>query len=285
MKSCFVNMGIDDTDSEKSVNYITIQIMRKLLLPVVFLSSLQISYGQTGGNETAPVLYNGAGALKMISGESNLLNASIATNGGLNISTNKRIEGTAFMHENWNNGYILFSNSGKVDSILVRYNILQKKLYFLDGEKQYYLNEYFKEFGYQYTENDITKKVVFRNGFPPIDKNDVKTNYQVLAGSDLILLKHITKEVQERTQLDGQTYIKVADEETYYVYNTVDQSIKKLRKGTAQIQSDFPQFKNQIETISEQDGLRGKSETDLVKLFEKLNSGREQNKPESKKPF
>jgi hypothetical protein len=73
---------------------------------------------------------------------------------------------------------------------------MTNELYFLDGEKEYYLNDFYSEFGYTEPDKDGSLKMIFKNGFPVVGKNSSKTNYQVLTTGNYNLLKSVTKDLQ-----------------------------------------------------------------------------------------
>ena len=152
------------------------------------------SYEQ--GDGTSPTIYNGVGSLSNISGQSINITPALDNSNGLKISTNKRVEGSPFFCNEWHWGHIRFPNGAVVDSIKIRFNAMTNELYFLDGEKEYYLNDFYSEFGYTEPDKDGSPKMIFKNGFPVVGKNSSKTNYQVLTTGNYNLLKSVTKDLQ-----------------------------------------------------------------------------------------
>ena len=253
--------------------------MKKIVLVIIALAVYQISYQQAGG-DTSPTIFNGAGSFSNLSGPLVDVNAVLLNSNGLKFATNKKVEGTPFFSSEWNWGYIQISKGVIIDSIQIRYNALNNELHFKDGEKEYYIDEGFIQFGYNYADKTGQLKKIFRNGFPVSGKNTSKTNYNVLAGSDILLLKSVTKDFHEMKSLDGQTFYRISDEEAYYVFNTLDSSITKIRKGVQQLEADLPKLKDQISNICTKENLKCKTEADLIRLFSSLSA-----KPDKLKAF
>ncbi len=254
--------------------------MKKIVIVVAALTIHTSSYQQIPARENSPTIFNGVGDFTNMSGQSLNINAALQNTNGLNFSTNKKVEGTPFFNDEWCWGFIRFPNGAILDSIQLRYNALNNELHFRDGEKEYYLNEGYSEFVYAEAGKAGHPKVKFRNGFPVIGKNTFKTNYNVLAGSDFLLLKSITKDFHEVKSIDGQTFYRISDKEVYYVYNTSDSSLTKIRKGVQQLEADFPKLKSQISSICAKENLKCKSEADLIRLVSNLSA-----MPDRKKAF
>lgn len=258
--------------------------MKNLLLVSVLLLIHTCSYQQGSGDGSSPTIYNGIGSLTNISGQNINFNAALDNTSGLKVSTNKRVEGSPFFCTEWHWGYIRFPNATVVDSVKMRFNAMTNELYFLDGEKVYYLNDFYSEFGYVETDKEGLPKVIFRTGFPVTGKNNAKTNYQVLAGTRYILLKSVTKELQENRSLDGQTYYRVAEETNYFIFDSTNKSIIPVRKGLQQLSSDLPDLKQQINDYCNNNKQKCKTEAGLIELFSGIKNSNETNK-EVKKPF
>ena len=243
--------------------------MKKIVLFIIAMAVYQISY-QQGGGDTSPTIFNGVGSFSNLSGPLVDVNAVLLNSNGLKFSTNKKVEGTPFISSEWNLGFIQISKGVKIDSIQIRYNALNNELHFRDGEKEYFIEEGYSQFGYAVANKNDQTRIFFRNGFPPNGKNTLKTNYHVLAGTDVLLLKSITKDFHEMRSLDGQTFYRISDEEAYYVYNAADNSLTKIRKGVQQLEADLPMLKDKISSICAKENLKCKTEADLIRLFSSL---------------
>lgn len=249
--------------------------MKRILLVAVWLFIHTYAYQQIPtGEGTSSVIFNGHGDFKNLSASVNMA-VALQNQNGVKIPGNKRVEGSPFFSQDWHWGYIRFDNGVIFDSIRLRYNSLNNELHFLDKETEYFLKDYYREFGYTETGKDGILKIVFRNSFPPLDKNNRKTNYQLLAGNGYLLLKLMKKELGEVAGLDGQSYYKFIESAFYYVYNSADSSLIKVRKGVELLQTDLPELKEQILTICAKEKLKCKSESDLIVLFSKI--GLQQN--------
>lgn len=235
--------------------------------------------------DDAPTRFNGIGTFQLVSGESNIVNAAMLNTHGLKFSTNKRIEGSVFLNPEWQTGFIRMKNGAVVDSLPMRFNTLSHELHILDGEQEYFINDHYREFGYPETVDGRQAMLLFRNGYPSVRNFTAKTFYQYLGGTDLQLLKIVTKQLQENRSLDGQTYYRIAEETVYYVYNSVSKTMTEVRKGMQQLQADFPLIKQQIAAHCGDNKQNCKTETGLIELFSAARLVDEGKNKESKKPF
>ena len=215
----------------------------------------------------APTRYNGIGTFQQVSNEVTIVNAAILNSQGLKFSTNKPIDGSAFLNPDWQLGYVRIKSNAIIDSIPMKWNAVKQEIMILDGEKEYFINDHFTEFGYTETINGKQRQLVFKTGFPPIKKNTSKSVYQLLAGKNLQLLKFTIKELQENRAIDGQTYYRIADEITYYVYDDINETITVLRKGIEEMKADLPGISAQIDEYCKNNKQKCKTEEGLIELF------------------
>ena len=277
--------GMVNSEKWSNLNRISLISMKNLLLIWFFMMVHTCSYQQGSSDGNSPTIYNGVGSLSNISGQNINIVAALDNTNGLKVATNKRVEGSVFFCNEWHWGYIRFPNGAVVDSVKMRFNALTSELYFLDGEKEYYLNDFYSEFGYADTDKEGSPKVIIRTGFPIVGKNNIKTNYQLLTGGYYILLKSVTKELQENRSLDGQTYYRIAEEANYFVFNSINKTITPVRKGMQQLESDFPDLKQQITNYCNNNKQKCKTEPGLIELFSGIKINETGINKEAKKPF
>jgi hypothetical protein len=240
------------------------------------------SYSQTApvrDPNTSASLFNGIGDFRNSSGQSISMVPSLQTASGLDVNTTKKVVGSAYINNDWCTGYIKLNNGAVIDSMKLKYNAYKEELYFIDRERVYVTRDSYSEFGFKQVINEQVQAFVFKNNFPAIGKNTAKTNYQFLTGSAYQLLKLTTKELTETTGLDGQSYFKIIDEVNYYVYRAADNSIRKIKKGISQLQTDLPELKDQIGDICSREKIKCKTEPELIILFSLL------KEPAPQKPF
>lgn len=228
--------------------------------------------------EASPTIYNGIGSLTNISGQNINFNAALDNTSGLKISTNRRVEGSPFLCNEWHWGYIRFPNGAVVDSIQLRFNAITNELCFLDKTKVYCLDKYYSEFGYVETDREESPKRIFRTGFPVTGANNEKTNYQILVAGTYILLKTVKKELQENRSLDGQSYYRVAEEIDHFVFNSSDKTMVILKKTLQQLSSELPVLKQSITDYCNNNKQKCKTEVGLIEFFSAMNK-------ETQKPF
>lgn len=243
--------------------------MKYLLLGGLFNVLYTVSSSQSV--ESSPTIYNGIGTLTNISGQNLNLYTVLDNNSGLKISTTKRVEGSAFLCNDWHWGYIQFPNGAIVDSIQLRFNIISGELCFLDGQKVYCLDDHYTEFGYTESEKEGTPKLIFKTGFPAIGKNNTKTNYQLLADGKYVLLKTSRRELQENRSLDGQTYYRIGEEINYFVYDSSSGSMIGLKKNLQQSSAGLVNLKNEITDYCNTDRQKCRTEAGMIEFFSGIN--------------
>ena len=132
------------------------------------------------------------------------------------------------------------------------------------------LQTMFKEFGFTIKSDENTRSFVFRSGFPVISENSDKTFYQVLAGRKYLLLKHSEKTLREAKEPNGMEFLRITTADTYFAFDSAANTIVKIKNSISSITEALPQQKAQIEAICKTEGLKCKSEKDMIALFAKL---------------
>lgn len=224
----------------------------------------------TLAQDNSATIFNGAGSFTRAYGLQPDVIDGMHRVSGLKFGTGKRVEGTAFMTEDFQKGYIVFFNDKKVTEVPLKYNDLNEELYFDDNGKELILQTAVKEFGFTINNEKDTRDFVFRTGYPAIDNNTDKSFYQVLAGQAVLLLKRTTKKVQEAKELNGMEFLRIKSSDNYYAYEAKTRRIVKIKNGLENIAEALPDLKQKIEAIAKAQGLKCKSEKEMILLFTQL---------------
>ena len=220
--------------------------------------------------DVAGTIFNGAGAFSRVMGVQPDMMDAIHRVSGLKFTTSKRLEGSPFFDEEYWPGYIIFFNDKVLRDIPLKYNDLNNELYFEDQGREMILQTVFKEFGFSVKQDELTKSYFFRSGFPAIATNTDKTFYQVLSENKYVLLKNSEKTVRESKEPNGMEFLRITTADTYFAYDSAAKNIVKIKNSIGSITGALPTEKEQIELICKQEGLKCKSEKELIALFSRL---------------
>jgi len=188
------------------------------------------------------------------------------------IKRNYKVEGSAFLHDAWNTGYVKLDNDRVAQNQQLRYNVYSNEIYFLKDSQALVLTTPVKEFGYSFTTPiGLQKMIFFRNGYKRIDKNTEATFYEVLVDKPLTLLKQHSKKLLEVTSATGVRSYRVEDTETYYVYDEKKKFLYKIKRDLSSVSDALPQRTEKINQVATEKNLKFKTDEELIVLFEALN--------------
>jgi hypothetical protein len=240
--------------------------MKRILLAAV---SLLLYMHATSQNAT-PTLVNGSGSFTRLMGLQPDAIDGIHRVGNSKFTNSKRVEGSAFFHDDYHPGYIVFPNDQVIRAIPLKFNNLNNELYYQDDSKELVLQTPFKEFGFTVKLDEASKAYTFRTGYPAVDDNDNKTIYQVLAGNRVVLLKETSKKVHEAKELNGIDFLRIRATDNYFAFDSTSNAMVKLGNSVKEITDVLPPRKEQVEKICSAQRLRCRSEKEMVLLFSQM---------------
>lgn len=177
------------------------------------------------------------------------------------------IEGTPFLDKEEQIGTVLFTNGKLTKDVHLKFDMLNNKIYFVrDGTIMEFIDTV-KDFYLQYKDNN-TVGVVYRNGFPQIDRNTAATYYELLADGKVSLLKHRYKVVTEYKEYSTASKKRYDERSQLYAALPGDRIIR-IRKDRKFLMDAMPEYADKIKTIT--DKLKLKSDESLIALFQELN--------------
>jgi hypothetical protein len=189
------------------------------------------------------------------------------------VGKDKNIEGSVFLHDHWNKGYIKLADDKVAGNLLLRYNVYADKIYFLNDSVELVLQNYACEFGYAYSsENGEIKQNCFKNGYPAIDNNTGATFYEILVNGTIRLLKKHSKRIKQKLTGTGVQAYRIDDAASWYAYSPKKNVIVKIRKDPHSLEGLFdPASIQHINEIINSKKIRLTTEKKLVEFFEILN--------------
>lgn len=142
------------------------------------------------------------------------------------------IKGTPFVLEDWCDTDLKLTNGSLYNHAKIKLNVEGNEINYLDSLNQnIVLNKgIIKELRFYQKMLTATNTLIFRNGYPFIDKQDTSHFYQVLADGKITFLKFIRKKISVlKNDLTGEVEKEFTEYIEYYVY--FNNEIKPLKKN------------------------------------------------------
>jgi hypothetical protein len=181
-------------------------------------------------------------------------------------------DGYPFYLNEWAAGNLILASKKKYAGVFVKLNLQTDKVHY----------QYQETMAERVAGDGIVREVElkdpsrldtvrFRCHFPPIDKHDLKTFYQVLADGKVILLKQIKKIFIEEKAFNSATITRRFDtQSSYYVFR--DEKMARLKRSKSGILDVLSDQKDLVEKFISNNKLTIKSDDDLAKVFTYYNS-------------
>ena len=185
---------------------------------------------------------------------------------------NEIIKGSIFYHDEMNKGYIMLDGDKVPREVSLRYNVYNHEINFIKDKKELVLDPVtpVHEFGYSTANEDASKNILFRSGYPVIGNNTSQTFYEVVAGKEIALLKYTVKKILEKKDDRGAAEKIIIDAESWYIYDESTKTIAEIKKNKNAVAQALPQYATRIKEITEAKGLRLKSDADWTLLLHEL---------------
>jgi len=128
------------------------------------------------------------------------------------------IEGNFFLTEEWMPGVVIFQNGKTARIEALRFSPFNNTLYFLRAGQTMEFVETVKEFEITLADLGKNKKLLFRSGYPAIDKQSTATFYHVMNDDSTQLLRWIQKTIEDYRTYNEPLKQKFIDREYFYSY-------------------------------------------------------------------
>lgn len=181
-------------------------------------------------------------------------------------------DGSPFFNPEWTSGNLLLSNRRRYVGVLVKINLQTDRVHY-----QYQETKAERVAGegivHEIEIKDPTQldTIRFRCQYPPVDKHDAKTFYQVLVDGKIQLLKQIKKIFIEEKAFNSATVTRRFDtDKSYYFFR--DEKIVRLKRTKQSVLETLADQKEAVEKFISNNRLSIKSDQDLVKIFSFYNS-------------
>ena len=178
-------------------------------------------------------------------------------------------EGSPFFSNEYLESTIQLMNGKSYHRIPVKINYLTGELLFKteDGQEMSVIKPFQRI--------EITRegqKYIFRSGFPPIDKQNEFTLYEMLDSGAAVLLKYTSVKFQDKQPYNGVNIVRTyTKKEVYYSYIPSNGLIVLPSESTELIRI-FGKDAVAMNDYLQMNKLKPKKEADLIKLFAHYNT-------------
>ena len=186
----------------------------------------------------------------------------------------KNVTGSPLLNPEWGSGTIFFKN-GKVTPMMeIQLNLQKNELYFRREGKAFIFSDSVSGFRIIYAVQDLIYNDIFRSGYPETGRNKTTHFYQMLVdGKDIQLLADRYKQLVDAYTYAGGEKSTYREDEALYVFDVSNRKmieIKNLKNAKSTLLSAFPDRKNDINRVCEQQKLGMKTREDLITLVKEL---------------
>lgn len=189
------------------------------------------------------------------------------------IASGTKPEGSFFLSDNWNKGYIKLYDGRVAGDLQIRFNAYSQKIHFFKDSTELVLSIAVPEFGYTLTTTEAgLKAMIFRNGYPAVDQQDTSSYYEVLVDGKISLLRFHHKSVREIIQINGLVTYSIEDRGGMYLYKRDENRIFLFKKKKEYLAGFFSgdNFSN-FEKIYNSSASALKTESGCIEFVRQLN--------------
>ncbi len=178
--------------------------------------------------------------------------------------------GNPYLFKDWLDGVVTFKSGRVVKQFKLRFDCAHNRLMLQFEGASFAAESQVKEFVLYTGKRKSKDSMVFRKGFPAVDKYTADTYFQVLTNGKAVLLRLPTKVVVEEKQLVGNnSRSSWSDEEWYYLLQ--DGIMTALPKDKDELIKRLPVQQDGLKQFVAKQTFRMDKAEDFVKVITKYN--------------
>lgn len=187
-------------------------------------------------------------------------------------STSNEEEANPMLNLKWGKGMVQFSNNFWVKEMDLQFNLAVNELYFRKNDQVYTFADSIREFMLVYADENTSRMVRFRSGYPPQGKCTNATFYEVLAdGNRLQLLDYRTKNLQVINNYGEGTKKVYKEIHQLFWYEPLSRRLVKAQRDAAILKQEFPELASRVDALFQEKKFRLRNEEELVEFMNRLN--------------
>jgi len=125
--------------------------------------------------------------------------------------------GNRYLLKDWSPGIVRFTSGREVKDFRLKFDCLQHKLLLQFKGSTFAAESRVREFVLITGSGKRKDSLLFRKGFPAVEKTSANTYFQVLFEEKVTLLRLFTKTIIEEKQVVGKPRRRLEDNEAYYL--------------------------------------------------------------------
>ncbi|OLY91030.1 hypothetical protein SAMN05444008_113107 [Cnuella takakiae] len=174
-----------------------------------------------------------------------------------------------FIKQQWSPGVVTLKTSGQQRQLPLLFDVYNNQLFYQQNGQVMEFLDPVQQFSMGIIKKDDSIQVVYRSGYPPVQRNDEATFYELLADGPVQLLRCKAKSIylaKEDIPEEERGYKK----EMLYA-SLPDGKIIPVKKDKDYLVKQMPAQAAAISQLTEKHKLKLKNEAALVQLFRLLN--------------
>jgi len=181
------------------------------------------------------------------------------------------VSGSPFLIKDWSEGVIRFSSGRVATQFKLKFDCVKNQLNLQFNGSSFATESKVKEFVIYTKNGNIRDSMIFRKGFPAIDKGNEETYFQVLTEGKATLLCLHVKHIAEEQQIASRViYRRITDQEIFHLLK--DGKMTELPNDRLLIVEKFPEHMELIRKYINENQLKFRHAPDFTKLIEYYNT-------------
>jgi len=181
------------------------------------------------------------------------------------------VSGNPYLFKDWSNGIVRFSGGRTMNQFKLKFDCLKNLLLLQFDGNAFAAEGKVQEF-VMYPKSKSKDSLIFRKGYPPVDKATENTYYQVLFQDKVTLLRLFSRNIIEEKQLvrvNSGLSRRLENVELYYLLDNGKMVL--LPDSRSDLPEKFSNKKDQIAQFISSQQLKMHSSDDFLQVVKKYN--------------
>jgi hypothetical protein len=181
------------------------------------------------------------------------------------------LTGNPYLFKDWSEGIVRFSRGRTMNQFKLKFDCLKNLLLLQFNGSAFAAESKVQEF-VMYPKSKSKDSLIFRKGFPAVDKATENTYYQVLFQDKVTLLRLFSRNIVEEKQLvtvNRQITRRLEEVQSYYMLHNGEMVL--LPDSRSELPEKFSDKKDQIAQFISSQQLKMRSPDDYLQVVKKYN--------------
>ena len=182
----------------------------------------------------------------------------------------KDVAGNPYLFKDWSDGVIRFTSGRSLNQFKLKFDCARNQLVLQFDGSSFAAESKVREFVMYPKSGKKKDSLIFRKGFPAIDKSSDNTYYQVLFEGKVILLRLFARDIIEEKQIVSTSNNKRMEEVERF-YFLMDGAMSLLPQDRNDLLKLFPNHKDPLTQFVSERQLKMRSAEDFLEFAKKYN--------------